>query len=430
MLAPPDYLPRIVDRELDELLAALPAIALEGAKAIGKTRTALMRARTVHRLTVPGERTVIQADPSRLVAPQEPPVLIDEWQRLPESWDLVRDAVDAGAPPGQFLLTGSAAPRQQRAHSGAGRIVSLRMRPLALAERRLGEPTVSLARLLTGEAPAIQGETTCRLEDYVEEILASGFPAIRPLPERARRLQLDSYLERVIDRDFDEVGQTVRNPAPLRRWMTAYAAATSTSVSFEKLRHAASGGKKSQDSPAKQTGLSYRDALERLWLIEPVPAWFPSRNHIARLSAPPKHHLVDPALAARLLGVDAAALLSGRPVGPPVPRDGTLLGGLFESLVTLSLRCYAQQSEAKIKHLRTFSGDHEVDLIVERADGRIVAVEVKLAQTIDENHVRHLNWLAEQVGDELLDRVVVSTGQTAYRRRDGIAVVPAALLGA
>ncbi|HEY5296250.1 MAG TPA: DUF4143 domain-containing protein [Gaiellaceae bacterium] len=429
MIGPADYLPRIVDLELDELLPALPAIALEGAKAVGKTRTALMRARTVHRLTTPGEFAVIEADPARLVALEEPPVLIDEWQRLPQAWDLVRDAVDAGAPAGQFLLTGSAAPLEQPVHSGAGRIVSIRMRPLALSERQLGGPTVSLARLLTGEVPPIDGETSVRLEDYVEEILASGFPAIRQLPERARRLQLDSYLDRVIDRDFEEVGQRIRNPAALRRWMAAYAAASSTSASFETIRHAATGGSKGQDAPAKQTGLAYRDALERLWLVEPVLAWFPSRNHISRLSAPPKHQLVDPALAARLLGIDADALLSGRQIGPPVPRDGTMLGGLFESLVTLGLRVSAQQSEAKVKYLRTFSGDHEIDLIVERADGRIIAVEVKLARTIDDYDVRQLNWLAGRVGDELLDRVVVSTGQTAYRRRDGIAVVPAALLG-
>jgi predicted AAA+ superfamily ATPase len=426
---PPPYLPRVVDRELDELIVALPAIALEGAKAVGKTRTALMRARTVHRLTAPGERAVIEADPARLVAPQEPPVLIDEWQRLPESWDLVRDAVDEGAPPGQFLLTGSAVPREQPTHSGAGRIISLRVRPLSLFERQLAEPTVSLARLLTGELPDIQGTTQVRLEDYVEEILSSGFPALRPLPGRARRLQLDSYLARVVDRDFDEVGHTVRNPAALRRWMAAYAAASSTTASFETIRHAATGGRKGQDSPSKPTGLAYRDALQRLWLIEPVPAWLPSRNQISRLSAPPKHQLVDPALATRLLGVDADTLLSGQQAGPPVPRDGTLLGGLFESLVTLDLRVYAQQSEVEVKHLRTFSGDHEVDLIIERADGRIVAVEVKLAQTIGNDDVRHLNWLAVQIGSDLLDRVIISTGQTAYRRRDGVAVVPAALLG-
>lgn len=429
MPEPLPYLPRIIDSELDELVSALPAIALEGAKAVGKTRTALERARTVHRLTEPGERAVLGADPARLVADQEPPILIDEWQRLPASWDLVRDAVDAGAPAGQFLLTGSAVPREQETHSGAGRIVSIRVRPLTLGERQIEEATVSLARLLTGDKPRIGGDTDVRLEDYVEEILASGFPAIRVLPDRARRAQLDGYLERVIDRDFDEVGHKVRNPAGLRRWMTAYAAGSSTTASFERIRAAAAGGKRGEDTPAKTTGIAYRDALERLWLIEPVLAWLPTRNRIARLTAPPKHQLADPALAARLLGVNADTLLSGAPVGPPVPRDGTLLGALFESLVTLDLRVYAQQSEATVKHLRTYAGDREVDLIVERADGRIVALEVKLAQTITDHDVRHLDWLAGEIGDELLDRVVISTGQSAYRRRDGIAVVPAALLG-
>ncbi|MGH3042439.1 MAG: ATP-binding protein, partial [Gaiellaceae bacterium] len=331
------YSRRVVDDELDELQPALAAIALEGAKAVGKTRTALMRARTVHRLSTPMERNVIEADPSRLVAPQDPPVLIDEWQRLPESWDLVRDAVDGGAPPGQFLLTGSALPRESPTHSGAGRIVSIHMRPFTLCERGVAAPTVSLTKLLAGDAPAITGETGVRLEEYVREILASGFPAIRPLPDRARRTQLDSYLERVIDHDFDEVGHSVRNPSALRRWMTAYAASSSTPTTFERIRDAASGGTRERDKPAKETGMAYRDALERLWLIDAVPAWLPSRSHIARLSAPPKHQLVDPALAARLLGVDEGALLEARPVGPPIPRDGTLLGDLFESLVTLDV---------------------------------------------------------------------------------------------
>lgn len=429
MSEPAAYLRRCVDAELDELLPALPAIALEGARAVGKTRTAAMRSRTIHRLTDPGERAVFEADPARLVAVQKPPVLIDEWQRLPGSWDLVRDAVDAGAPAGQFLLTGSAEPRDQPVHSGAGRIVRLRLRPLTLAERQLDLPTVSLAQLLAGGVPKIEGETAVRLADYTEEIVASGFPGVRPLPARARRAQLDSYLERVVDRDILEVGRPVRNPAALRRWMAAYAAASSTCASFETIRDAATGGKKGQDGPAKATGIAYRDALERLWLIDPVPAWLPTRNRIARLTAPPKHQLADPALAARLLGIDAAGLLSGQKAGPPVPRDGTLLGDLFESLVTLCVRVYAQAGEARVGHLRTFSGDREVDLIVERADGRIVAIEVKLSQTVDDRDVRHLNWLAATVGDELLDRLVVTTGSFAYRRADGVAVVPAALLG-
>ena len=260
-------------------------------------------------------------------------MLIDEWQRLPESWDLIREAVDAGAAPGSFLLTGSSVPADDNSpvHSGAGRIPRVRMRPMTLA--------------------------------------------------------------------------------------------------FEKIRDAATG-RREGGGPTRKTTIAYRDALERLWLLDPVPAWLPTRNYLSQLGAAPKHQLADPALAVRLLGVDAGALLAGREVGPPMPRDGLLLGALFESLVTLNVRVYAQQSEATVKHLRTHRGDHEVDLIVQRADERVVAIEVKLAQTVGDADVRHLNWLANEVGDDLLDRVVVTTEGHAYRRQDGVAVVPAALLGA
>lgn len=111
-------------------------------------------------------------------------------------------------------------------------------------------------------------------------------------------------------------------------------------------------------------------------------------------------------------------------------RDGTLLGNLFESLVAQSVHVYAQASRARISHLRTHGGEHEVDLIAERRDGRVVALEVKLTATVDDADVRHLRWLADRIGDNLLDAVVISTGHEAYRRQDGVGVVPAALLGA
>ena len=419
------YRRRVIDDELDDLLAGLPAIALEGPKAVGKTATALRRAATVYRLDDEAERSIAQADPSRLIEGDRP-VLIDEWQRLPESYDRVRRAVDDGAAPGSFLLTGSAAPTNPPTHSGAGRIVRARLRPMTLAERGVGSPTVSLRRLLEGGQPPISGRTDVDLERYVDEILMSGFPGIRGLAPRLSRAQLDGYLDRIVDRDFDDLGHHVRRPATLRRWMQAYAAATATTASYEKIRDAASGDR--SEKPARATTQPYRDVLERLWILDPVPAWLPTRNRLTRLSSPPKHHLADPALAARLLGVDAAALLRARPAGPQVPRDGTLLGALFESLVTLCVRVYAQAAEARIAHLRTWSGDREADLIVER--GReILAVEVKLGQVPDDRDVRHLLWLQRELGDHLRDAVVVTTGQTAYRRADGIAVVPAALLG-
>jgi predicted AAA+ superfamily ATPase len=423
------YRRRIVDDELDELFAGLPAIALEGPKAVGKTATALRRAATVYRLDGEAERSVAQADLSRLID-GERPVLIDEWQRLPEVFDRVRRAVDAGVPSGSFLLTGSASPTEPPTHSGAGRIVQVRLRPMTLAEREIEVPTVSLGLILhsgeKGGLAPITGRTEVNLERYVHEILASGFPGLRGLPDRLARAQLDGYIDRIIDRDFDELGRRVRRPGTLRRWMQAYAAATATSASYEKIRDAATSGQ--GEKPARATTQPYRDVLERLWILDPVPAWLPTRSRLARLAAPPKHHLADPALAARLLGLDSAILLDARSADPPIAREGTLLGALFESLVTLSVRVYAQAAEARTAHLRTWSGDREIDLIVEKGR-QIVAIEVKLGQTPDERDLRHLHWLRNELGDDLVDAIVITTGQAAYRRPDGIAVVPAALLG-
>ena len=427
MLTKRPYHRRVVDTELDELLGDLAAVTLEGAKAVGKTATATQRAATIYELDRGGVRELVSADLDRVLS-SPPPVLLDEWQRLPAIWDAVRRAVDADPSAGRFLLTGSASPASPQTHSGAGRIVRLRMRPLSLMERDVATPTVSLARLLAGGRPVVDGSSGVRLERYVEEIIASGFPGIRPLGERARRAQLDGYLARIVDRDFTDMGRSIRNPTVLRRWMAAYAAATATVASYDSIRAAATGGE--GDKPAKSTTQPYRDILERLWVVDPLPAWTTTRNYLHGLGSAPKHHLADPALAARILGLDASALLEGRAVEPTLPRDGPFLGALFESLVTLDVRVYAQSAEARVGHLRTHRGAHEVDLIIARADQSVVAIEVKLASAVNDHDVRHLRWLQEEIGDRLLDAVVITTGEYAYRRPDdGIAVIPAALFG-
>jgi len=422
-----DYRPRIVDSELDELLLGLPAISLEGPKAVGKTETGMRRAGTVYRLDDQDQFEIAKAAPERLIT-GDAPILIDEWQRFPSVWDLVRRSVDSDASPGRFLLTGSATPTRSPTHSGAGRIVTVRMRPMSLAERALAVPTVSLANLLSAKRLPVQGASSVSLEDYVNEIIRSGFPAIRTQTGRVLRSQLDGYIDRIIERDFVELGHNVRNKDALRRWITAYAAASSTTASYETIRDAASSGE--SDKPAKTTTIPYRATLNQLWMIEETPAWAPTRNRLRRLAASPVHQLADPALAARLLGMDSGALLEGAPAGPAMPRDGTLLGALFESLVALSLRTYAQANEASVRHLRTRSGEHEIDFIIERGDGKVVAIEVKLSATPDRNDSRHLEWLADRIGPNLLDAAIVTTGKEAYRRADGIAVIPAALLTA
>ncbi len=419
------YRPRVVDQVLDELFPALPAIALEGAKGVGKTATAARRAASTLSLNDPHQRTALAAD-HELVTRLPRPVFVDEWQLEPPVWDRVRRSVDDGVGGGSYLLAGSAglAPGI-RVHSGAGRIVSLPMRPMAFSERGVATPTVSLRELMSGAHPHIAGTCDVDVPQYTDEILRSGFPGIRDLPERARNVQLDSYIARILDRELLEAGVAVRRPAALRSWLTAYAAATATDAAYSTILDAATPGE--SDKPSRQTAAHYRDQLLRLFVLDPVEAWLPAFSPLKRLTLGPKHHLVDPALAARLVGVGRDGLLRGQ--GERVVATGTWLGALFESLVTQSLRVYAWAGEARVSHVRTKNTDHEIDLIVECPDRRVIAVEVKLARAVSDADVRHLNWLQSQIGDQVIERVVINTGSHAYRRPDGVAVIPLGLLG-
>ena len=258
------YLRRTVDELLDTFLPQAPAIALDGAKGVGKTGTALQRATKVFLLDRPDQRALVEADPDGIRRPGT--TLLDEWSRMPEVWDLVRREVDNGAGPGSFLLTGSATPATaQGTHSGAGRILSLRMRPMALHERGQLVPTISLTSLLTAEPPCsteIEGHTSYCLADYLDAIAASGFPGIMGLGPDLRTEQLATYIQRVIDRDLPDLGYGVRRPETLRRWLAAYAAASSTTTSYSKLLDTTTCGDGRR--PARDTTQIYRDRLTQL----------------------------------------------------------------------------------------------------------------------------------------------------------------------
>jgi predicted AAA+ superfamily ATPase len=415
------YVRRVIDDEIDELFAQLPALLLDGPKGVGKTASAAQRCRSIRRLDVASEREIVEADPA-IIGRDPAPLLIDEWQRVPAVFDAVRRLVDDDPSGGRFLLTGSASTTQT--HSGAGRITTLRMRPLCLSERRQPQQGVSFRGLLAGTA-AIEGRTDLTLSDYAEEIVAGGFPAMRHLSGRPRDRQLDSYIDRIVDHDLPEAGFNVRRPATVLAWLRAYAAATATTTSWDKIRDAATSG--IDNKPAKTTTQPYIELLTALRILDPIPAWIPSNNHLHALTGAPKHHLADPALAARLVRASASQLLTGASPSTSIPRDGTFLGGLFESLAALSVRTLAQGCDGRVSHLRTKGGRREIDFIVE-ADGGIVAIEVKLSAAVTDTQLSNLHWLRTELGDDCIDTVVLNTGPGAYRRPDGVAVVPLALL--
>ncbi len=248
------YVRRIVDDELDLLFAQLPAILLDGPKGVGKTATATQRCRTVRRMDAVADRAVVEADPSRIVADPSP-VLVDEWQRAPAVWDAIRRFVDDDGSGGRFLLTGS--PPAQGTHSGAGRITTVRMRPLCLTERRADETAVSFGGLLDAQRPPIDGMSSLTLADYTDEIVAGGWPGMRHLTGRPLTAQLDGYLDRIVEHDLPEAGYALRRPAAVRSWMRAYAAATATTASWETIRDAATTGV--ANKPARSTTTAFTE---------------------------------------------------------------------------------------------------------------------------------------------------------------------------
>lgn len=423
------YLPRIVDGVLEEYLTSTRAVSVEGPRAVGKTRTASRVARSVLRLDDSATRTIVSADRIGYLRDLQAPVLVDEWQLDPPVWDAVRRLVDDEPTPGRFVLTGSADPGDLQRHPGAARFLRLRMRPLSFAERALENPTVSLNALWRGESD-LRGTTSVSLRDYADEIVSSGLPAVRAEPSSVRLDIVADYLGYALEHDVPDLGGGRRRPSALRAWLRPYAAATSSVTSLRTIATAASP----EDAPSKATIASYRDVLSRLWLLDEVPAWEPAGTRLTQVMQAPKHHLADPALAASLLGTDADGLVLASGIGDTDPslaalRDGPLFGALFESLVTLSVRAYAAPARLEVSHLRTHRGDREIDLILEGRDGRIVAIEAKMSGAADAHDVRHLNWLHSKIGDRLVDRLIVNTGTTAYRRPDGVGVVPLALLG-
>lgn len=175
---------------------------------------------------------------------------------------------------------------------------------------------------------------------------------------------------------------------------------------------------------------SLQSSFERSFVFDPLKAWLPTFNPLRRLAEGPKHHLVDPALAATLLGLDVGQLL-----GPPgakqfIDKQRPMLAALFESLVVQSVRVYAEVNNTDAYHLRTYGGEHEIDMIVQRPDGGVVALEVKLRSTPTSKDFRHLSWLKARIGDRLIDGAIITSGAHAYRDpKTGFAVIPAALLG-
>ncbi len=413
------YRARLADAELRARLAAVGAVVIEGPKACGKTATARQMAASEVLLDVDhNARAAAEVDPE-LVLRGDTPRLLDEWQMVPALWNHVRRAVDERGRPGQFLLTGSARPADDiTRHTGAGRLARLRMRPMSLFETGHASGEVSLGAVLAGAEPHGR-DRGLGVQQLTERIVVGGWPALLDADVAAGRRWVRDYLEEVRRTDISTVDGAERDPARVGRLLRALARNVSTPAAATTLATDAGGA----DGPlANDTVRSYLGALERLMIVEDQPAWAPHLRSRSILRRASKRHFVDPSLAAAALRATPDSLY----------RDPNLLGLLFESLVVRDLRVYAQAADATVMHYRDNTG-LEVDAIVEAADGRWAAFEVKLAAARIEDAAATLKRFAQRVdtrtcGDPASLAVIVGSGY-GFRREDGVDVIPIGALG-
>ena len=415
------YRPRIVDTELAARLASTGAVVIEGPKACGKTMTARRAAASEVLLDVDEKaRTAISIDPT-LVLDGATPRLIDEWQIEPTIWNHIRRTVDDRARTGQFILTGSAVPADDvTRHAGAGRLTRLRMRPMSLFETGHSTGAISIAALLDGVPPR-SPSTEPSLRDLAERVSVGGWPghiASELNLTQALRANRD-YLEEVRRVDVARVDGAQRDPAKLDRLLRSFARNVATHAAVTTLATDAGG----PDTALRdQTVQAYLVALERLMIVEDQPAWTPHLRSRARLRRKPKRHFVDPSLAVAALRAAPDHLLE----------DLELFGFLFESLAVRDLRVYAQAADAEVLQYRDNTG-LEIDAIVQAADGRWAAFEIKLGAGRVDDAALNLLKFAARVDTTTFQTpaalAVIVPGGYGYVRDDGVSVVPLTALG-
>lgn len=405
------YVERELDSQIAATLAELPGVLILGPRAVGKTTTARRHARSVVQLD--REAGAFRSDPDSALQGLEEPILIDEWQAVPEILGAIKRSIDQDSRPGRFIVTGSVRARlEATTWPGTGRLVTLKMYGLTWREQlgRLESPSF-LNTLLSGAAPVVEPlADTPDLRGYVEMALRSGFPdpALRLSGEAGLRW-LRGYVDQLVTRDAEMVSKG-RDPNRMRRFLQAYGAVTAQ-VTEDKTIYEAAG-------VDRKTMLAYEQLMTNLFVVDQVPAWW--TNRLKRLVHRPKRYLVDAGMAAVLLPTSVDSLM----------RDGALVGPLLETFVVSQLRGALASSwpHIQLHHLRDEGGRHEVDAIVELENGDVAAFEIKADSAVTSKDARHLIWLRDELKGRFHSGVVFHTGPRSYELADRIAAVPIAAL--
>lgn len=390
---------------------------ITGCKWCGKTMSAEQFAKSIIYMQDPDRSSsyLAMADtkPSLLLAGAEPH-LIDEWQMAPVLWDAVRHEVDRRRAQGQFILTGSAVPKDDATfHTGTGRISRMMMRTMSLFESKESNGFVSLKALFNGSQEE-GAMSQLSVEEISYLICRGGWPMSLSLPRDYALDVARNYVDAIVEEDVSRVDKTERNPQRVLTLLRSLSRNICTMASNTTIL--ADFGD-SGTSISMPTFDSYLNALRRIFVIEDVPAWSPSLRSKTALRTSSKRNFVDPSIAAAALRLSPEKLL----------HDFNTFGFMFESLCDRDMRVYAQANDGEIYHYRD-KNELEADMIISLRDGRWAPVEVKLGQKQIEEAAAHLIKLTEKIDSEKMGHpsfmMVLTAGEFAYRRKDGVWVVP------
>lgn len=415
------YKDRIVDRVLKKKLAGKGAVLIEGPKWCGKTTTAEQISKSKIYISDPEKQKqyLVMSDinPRRLLE-GETPRLIDEWQLIPKIWDSVRFEVDHRDELGQFILTGSAVPLSydEINHTGTGRFAWLLMRPMSLYESGESSGEISLKELFNQQG-AIYGKNDLSLDDIAFLVCRGGWPRAVDLDNEIALEQAYDYYDAIVRIDISRVDNIARNPERVKRLMKSLARNQGTQATLELLcEDIAINDVSSIDT---DTVYSYINALKKMFVVEDMPAWNPNLRSKTAIRTSDTRYFIDPSIAVASLGLGPQDLMS----------DFNTFGFLFETMCIRDLRVFADALDGKIYHYRDKSG-LECDAVIHLRNGKIGLIEIKLGgDKLIEEGACNLKKLADKIDTDKMKKpsflmVLIATGEYAYRRNDGVYVIP------
>lgn len=420
-----EYKKRIADNILIEKLEEKGAVVIEGPKWCGKTTTAMQIAKSVIRMDEPNKRDeniqMSELDPSRLLE-GETPRLIDEWQIAPKIWDAARYEVDIRDEEGQFILTGSAVPVEsdEIKHSGTGRFTWLTMRPMSLYESEESSGEVSLETLFS-EPESISGISNVDIDRLSFLICRGGWPRSINMNERPALAQAIDYYDAVVKSDINRADGVNKNPERVKKLMRSFARNQGSQVSNTLFKDDISTN--DTETLNEDTIVSYINALKKIFVVEDMPAWNPNLRSKTAIRTSDTRYYVDPSIATAALGISPKDLTN----------DLNTLGLLFETMCVRDLRVYSESIGGQVFHYRDKSG-LECDTVIHLRNGKYGLIEIKLGgnKLIDEG-VANLIKLKNKIDTTKMNNpsflaIIVGIGEYAYRRSDGIYIIPIACL--